>query len=181
MRLIQGVGGATSVGLVTTALAHVTLLAPNGGEVLESGSSYTIRWEVAVEHDLENWDLWYSTTGPDGPYISIAQDLPPGDPTTGAQHSFEWTVPDVASSQVRVRVQQDNTDEDYYDDSDGDVIIETPGCAGDIDGDQEVGFNDLLDVLSNWGPCSGCAGDLDGDEVIGFDDVLFLLNRWGPC
>ena len=181
MNVRQALAGGMSITLAAAAAAHVTLIAPNGGEVLESGSTYTIRWEVAVEHDLENWDLWYSTNGPDGPYLVIAEDLPAGDPTAGTMHSFDWTVADVESDEVRFRVRQDNSDTDYEDISDGDVIIEGPPCAGDVDGNGDVDFNDLLQVLSTWGDCPGCPSDLDGNTVVGFDDLLLLLSRWGPC
>jgi len=64
------------------------------------------------------------------------------------------------------------------------LIIEcTPSqvpCMGDLDGDQSVGFGDLLLLLTAWGP--GCSGaDLDGDGLVGFNDLLLLLTAWGPC
>ena len=116
--------------LAAPAAAHVLLDDPNGGEVLTAGDQVLIRWHVDIEHNLENWDLWYSTTGDSGPWISIATDLPPGDPTAGAPHSHLWTVPVEDSSQVRVRVRQDNFGMDYYDVSDADLTIDpgaTPG------------------------------------------------------
>ena len=30
-----------------------------------------------------------------------------------------------------------------------------PPCPWDIDGNQDVGFSDLLSILLNWGPCPG--------------------------
>ena len=54
-------------------------------------------------------------------------------------------------------------------------------CPADIDGSGDVGFGDLLSVLSNWGPCPECPQDLDGDNVVGFSDLLILLSAWGPC
>ena len=53
--------------------AHVFLDRPNGGEVLEVGSVYTIVWGDEVSHGPADYDLWYSTTGPDGPWITIAK------------------------------------------------------------------------------------------------------------
>ncbi len=49
---------------------HVILDAPNGGEVLEAGSVFTIEWQVQIAHNQLNWDLWYSTTGPPIPTVS---------------------------------------------------------------------------------------------------------------
>jgi hypothetical protein len=55
-------------------------------------------------------------------------------------------------------------------------------CDADIDADGDVGFPDLLILLSDWGPCSGCCpADLDFDENVGFPDLLILLSNWGPC
>ena len=87
---------------------HVILLDPDGGEVLDVGSGITIRWTVAIQHNMEDWDLWYSNTGEGGPWIEIATDLPAGDPTAGSIHTYEWTVPNNQSNQIRVRVRQDN-------------------------------------------------------------------------
>jgi len=60
--------------------------------------------------------------------------------------------------------------------------VELIPCPGDVSPNAEVGFDDLLVLLSNWGsPCEPCAGDLDEDESIDFDDLLLLLSSWGPC
>ena len=31
------------------------------------------------------------------------------------------------------------------------------------------------------GPCAGCDTDLDGDNQVAVEDVLLLLSVWGPC
>ncbi len=54
-------------------------------------------------------------------------------------------------------------------------------CAGDIDGDGEVGILDFLSMLAAWGANPGHAADLDGDGVVGILDFLSLLGAWGPC
>lgn len=54
-------------------------------------------------------------------------------------------------------------------------------CAADLDSDGEVGFPDLLQLLSLWGPCTDCQEDLDGNGEIAFADLLSLLSSWGPC
>jgi len=52
----------------------------------------------------------------------------------------------------------------------------------DIDGDGIVGFNDLLLVLTNFGPCPTppfeCPFDVNSDGTIDFNDVLFVLASW---
>ncbi|MBX3372315.1 MAG: hypothetical protein KF817_00635 [Phycisphaeraceae bacterium] len=54
-------------------------------------------------------------------------------------------------------------------------------CTGDIDGNGEVDFADVLALLSAWGPCLGCDEDLDDNGEVDFSDLLLLLSAWGPC
>ena len=98
-----------------TAFGHIHLDAPDGGEILTAGSTYSIEWHVLLQHSTQNWDLWYSTTGPDGPWLEIATDLPPGDITPSSPHSYDWLVPSVYTTEARVRVGQDNIGTDYFD------------------------------------------------------------------
>jgi len=61
----------------------------------------------------------------------------------------------------------------------GPVLLD---CPEDVNGDLQVGFADLLQILTNWGPCPPpCAADVDGDGGIGFPDLLLVLTSWGPC
>lgn len=60
--------------------------------------------------------------------------------------------------------------------------VEGAPCAEDFDGDGMVGFNDVIDLLANWGDCEPpCRWDLDADGVVGFDDLIQVLAAWGPC
>jgi PKD repeat protein len=106
---------------VGPASAHVMLDKPVGGETLATGSVFSIMWHETVEHGPANFDLWYSTTGPNGPWIQIASNLPPGE--RGESQSYDWTIPDVESNQVRFRVRQDNQSVDYDDVSQADIKI----------------------------------------------------------
>ncbi len=54
-------------------------------------------------------------------------------------------------------------------------------CPADLDGDGEVGINDFLDLLIQWGTNPGGPPDLDGNGDVGITDFLELLNAWGPC
>ncbi len=63
------------------------------------------------------------------------------------------------------------------------VVVGEPGeatCASDLDGDDEVGITDFLELLAVWGT-AGPAADIDGDGVVGIGDFLQLLADWGPC
>jgi len=62
-------------------------------------------------------------------------------------------------------------------------------CPGDIDGSSSVDVNDLLAVITTWGPCPGCPpltcpGDISpagGDCNIDVNDLLQVITTWGPC
>ena len=59
----------------------------------------------------------------------------------------------------------------------------TPPVPGDATGDGFVDFDDLLSVLSSWGPCPGggalCPADFDLDGNVGFTDLVTVLSNWG--
>ena len=74
---------AASMVWVGSAHGHVNLQAPNGGEDLEIGSTFVIRWSILIAHDLQNWDLWYSTTSASGPWTTIVMNLPAGSGAVG--------------------------------------------------------------------------------------------------
>jgi hypothetical protein len=68
--------------LVNPVRGHVQLDSPNGGEILEVGSIFTITWQVVVGHDQQNWDLWYSTDGGTN-WAPIEMEIPTGNPDAG--------------------------------------------------------------------------------------------------
>ncbi len=62
------------------------------------------------------------------------------------------------------------------------VLDECESCPGDVNGSGDVGTDDLLVVLAEWGPCvSGCDGDIDGSGHVGVDDLLAIVDHWGMC
>ena len=81
-------------------------------------------------------------------------DLPPGSPILGSIHTYDWTVPDDPSDQVRVRVRMDNSGKDYYDISNGNLAIGSPGVCNDVD-------NDGYGSPGNPSCPNGAAGDCD--------------------
>lgn len=89
---VQGPYGYTITAPTNQA---VTVLTPNGGEVIASGSAYTIRW--GAPFSATRFDLAYSTNN-GGSYTNIA--------TGRTGNSYTWSVPKPAanSPQCRVRV-----------------------------------------------------------------------------
>ena len=124
--------------------AHVRLISPNGGEVFVPGSTVTITWTIQIQHSLQNWDLWYSETGPNGPWIPIVMDLARGSGSVGSIHEYDWVVPATMTDQGRVRVRMDNVGTNYEDISDSNFFIT---CYADCDQSTGVGELDLFDFL----------------------------------
>jgi hypothetical protein len=58
-------------------------------------------------------------------------------------------------------------------------VIEDTGCGEDVDGDGTVGVDDLLGIISFWGPCVECNADVDGSGDVDVNDLLAVLGRWG--
>ncbi len=131
------------------AIAHTTLLAPNGGETLECGTETTIQWHVDVEHNTIDWDLEYSVSGSGGPWKSIALNIVKSNNASGVVHTYAWIVPNTPSNQVRVRVTQDNDGTDYTDESDGNLGIQNT-VATDL-GHGKTGGNGLVPHLDACG------------------------------
>lgn len=54
-------------------------------------------------------------------------------------------------------------------------------CAGDLTGDNLINVQDLLAMLTAWGPNPGHAADLNGDDTVDVADLIELLSLWGSC
>jgi len=127
------------IALAGSASAHITLLNPNGGEMLTVGSTFTIEWTINIAHNQQNWDIWYSTEGPTSGFVEIAMNQAPGATNAGSNHTYEWTVPDVVANQVWVRVRMDNAGTDYFDVSNASFsIVPADVCLADVNGDGMV-------------------------------------------
>jgi len=89
--------------------------------MLEAGSVAQIVWHDSVNHGPATYDLWYSISGREGPWIVIASGL---EGSESENTTYDWVVPDTPSDEVRLRVFQNNSeDEDYSDTSDADLAI----------------------------------------------------------
>ena len=73
-------------------------------------------------------------------------------------------------------------DPDYFA---SDLSGEDSGCEselpGDANGDGVVDTDDLLLIISGWGPCppAPCPADVNGDGVVDTDDILLVIANWG--
>ena len=75
------------------------LVGPSGGETFMAGSARFVNWLTAVPpaYGQASVDLHFSSTGPDGPWTTVATGLPDN-------CRFQWTVPQVNSATCRMRI-----------------------------------------------------------------------------
>jgi len=124
------------------------------GKIVELQSTGTGWWSWAVVPTAESW---YGNVGEATNY-RVSRSRTNYDPAINANDDIDTPAEEVETLGRNV-----------YD------------CPGDADGDMEIGFTDLLSLLTKWGPCNNCPEDLDGDDDVGFADLLALLTKWGPC
>jgi hypothetical protein len=68
-----------------------------------------------------------------------------------------------------------------------DIIVRDRGVqciAADTNCDGVVNIDDLVNVITHWGPCPGacppaCAGDINGNCVVDIDDLVAVITSWG--
>jgi len=100
---------------------HPVLDFPTGGENFQAGEIITIQWHIAIEHEQEDWDLYFS---PDGgqTWETIVSDLRPD------ELEYSWQIPEVDTFNGIIRVVMDNVDGVMdYDDISGGFSIESQG------------------------------------------------------
>jgi hypothetical protein len=137
----QDVNQLRSVALTPST---ITLVSPNGSEVLIAGTMFPIEWQttgpvskVLVEYSLDNGSTW-SEVYP----LSVTN--------TG---SFDWLIPIVDSQQCLVRVANaDNLS--VYDTSNAVFTIYQCLLEGDLTGDCIVNLADFAIMADDW---LGCA------------------------
>ena len=130
-----------------TLLAHVELDNPLGGETFTVGQTVTIEWHIAIPHNTLNWDVLFSSDG-GATWASIQMDLPVG------SLSYSWVVPNIITSQARVSVIQDNSGQDYQDESMNFTIQAPPMLPfivmGAIDTTIESNIENQDDAIQSW-------------------------------
>jgi hypothetical protein len=62
-----------------------------------------------------------------------------------------------------------------------DCVTLFEGAVGDVNGDGVVDVQDLVHIITNWGPCPpgpACAADLNGDGVVDVQDLVIVIVGW---
>ena len=63
----------------------------------------------------------------------------------------------------------------------GERAVTSDICNEDVDGDGQVGFLDLIAVLTDWGSCPGCGADTDGNGSVDSGDLIRVLASWAAA
>jgi len=93
----------------------ITVLSPNGGEIVPAGSKYEIRWSSS---NVKNVKIYYS---PDGgtTWKKVKKKV------TASAGSYEWKVPEIQSRDCLIRIEKYKVP-DVYDVSDAPFTIDVP-------------------------------------------------------
>jgi hypothetical protein len=151
----------------------VTVVAPNGGEKLFTGSSYLIRWAATDDTALATFDVWVSINA-GGSFNPIAecQDLP------ASATSCLWLAPGPPSSSALVRVvAEDTSGNSASDDSDAifrivtgtasvKVVSPNTNVRWPIGSIQQIRWN------HNLGPRSAFRIELDRNNDGTFEELI---------
>ncbi|MCP3902619.1 MAG: hypothetical protein GY715_03200 [Planctomycetes bacterium] len=65
-------------------------------------------------------------------------------------------------------------------DLNGNGIPDECGCSADLNGNADVGFDDILLIIAAWG-CTSCPEDVSGNGIVDFADILEAIAQFGPC
>ncbi|HZW09744.1 MAG TPA: agmatine deiminase family protein [Phycisphaerales bacterium] len=129
---------------------------------------------------------WISDDDVDTYYVKLELSLDGGqtwpviiDPFILDSGEFVWTVPDVATSQGRLKAVIYDWEEGIgHDVNDAAFVIKGSGsCVADFDGNGAVNTQDVLAFLNAWNAREGSA-DVNGDGSINTLDVTAFLNAW---
>lgn len=166
----SAIGGVGKITLISDGPGAITC---DGGPVVEmitDGATATpvFYCPFSLVNSGSGISATHSVFGLPGP----SQGGPRKAETIGAAQRFKLTSGDTATVQVTFMMK----------DIDG---VPIPVCAADLNGDGEVGLQDLQLLKAAWGNTSSCPSDLpqdlNGNGVVDAPDLMYLLQSWGPC
>ncbi len=99
--------------------AEITITAPNGGEIITGGTSYTIRWQGTVTFDKIDLE-YYNGSG----WVVIKN----GAPDVG---TYAWTVPNISTTKAKIWIKGWSSSGDPADFSDSTFSL-IPAPSGSI-------------------------------------------------
>jgi len=148
----------------------------NTAQSLNPGATVTVNWISDHIRAITAVDIQLSTDG-GATFSTIAAN----EANDGA---FTWTVPDLYSTQARIRVlAKDASGKTGGDMNDADLTINgAQPRNGDLDGDGFITGGDIALLLLDAGPCAdlaNCPADLDYDGSVGASDISLMLLSFG--
>lgn len=155
------------------AAPGVYMTSQNDGAVFDPGALVTTTWLYDSPDGVVDADLLLSTDGG----ATFPTEIGAGfDASSGA---FSWSVPDVGTSDARLRlVIRDPDGNESFDDSDMSFTINGTSCVADLTGDGVLDFFDVSAFLNAY-TAMDPAADFTGDGVFDFFDVSAFLNAYG--
>ncbi len=105
--------------LTPSARAHVELNYPEGGETFTAGDTILIQWTEVQSHVTLNWEIWFSPDA-SNTWIEVSNNIPI------SAREYEWIVPNIKTEKGRIRVVQNNDEEQDYEDVSANFTIELP-------------------------------------------------------
>lgn len=184
IRQINSQAIVTSAGVLHCIVMHVPrpsggaapsiyITSPNNAGTLEPGSFQQITWLTDDDEGATTVDFFLSTDGGATYPTPLASGVDAGD------ESYYWVVPDVATTQARIKMVVHDTDGNTGADE-TDALFTINGsnpCIADWTGDGELNFFDVsgfLDAFSTLNP----AADLTGEGTFDFFDVAAFLDAF---
>jgi hypothetical protein len=103
---------------------QVKIEAPNGGEIIDTGSQFTVNWTVSDNVSIASQEVLLSTNG-GATFTTVAAGLP------GIAREYQWTAPIIADNrQVRLRIlARDGACNASRDDSDSNFTLYNPPAS----------------------------------------------------
>jgi len=121
---------------------HVELTNPEGGESYHPGNVVTVTWIEVVRHNPLNWDLLFSGDGGSS-WDTIKANIPV------ETLSYQWTVPETSTVKARIKIVQDNVNDDYEWSSNNFTIVSATGIGAPLNLIQmNIYPNPLIDYTS---------------------------------
>ena len=181
IRQINSQAIVTSAGVLHCIVMHVPkasggeapsvyITSHNDGLALDPGTLQTITWLTDDDVGATTVDFLLSTDGGSTYPTTLASDYP------AENQSYYWLVPDVATTQAKVKmVVRDADGNTGSDETDLAFTINgTPGCTADWTGDGTLDFFDVAGFLDSFS-ANDPAADLTNDGVFDFFDVSAFL------
>jgi agmatine deiminase len=147
----------------------VFLRTPRGGQVLTPGEQRDIKWISDDDVLVTGIDIELSTDGGETFQDVIAAE-------TADDGVFTWTVPDVATTQARIRLTARDADgHTGADMSPEDITINGAPCTVDWNASGDVNSQDFFDFLADF---FENAADFNHDGVTNSQDFFDFLNEF---